>query len=260
MTRREWLPTRTTATFGALRLYIDNWRWQGVPFYLRSGKLLATKASEITVQFKDVPLKLFPSRDGAGPHANFISMCIQPDEGMHLRFETKIPGMGMRMRSVEMDFSFGEEFGESALPEAYERLLLDALTGDPSLFARSDEIELSWARGGSDHRRLGRGSSAATRLLRERHLGTPGVGTAARGGRSPLAHRVRQPVRGDQGVNHRRLPAKITRARADTRALFVTDLLLSPPFLAHQIADNRDLHFMALVGPQGVVQCQAVRQ
>jgi glucose-6-phosphate 1-dehydrogenase len=137
-------PGSTTATFAALRLHVDNWRWQGVPFYLRSGKCLAAKATEITIEFKDVPHKLFSkSRDGA-PHANFLSFCIQPDEGMHLRIEAKVPGQGMHMRSVEMDFQFGEEFGQAALPDAYERLLLDAMTGDASLFARADEIELSW--------------------------------------------------------------------------------------------------------------------
>ncbi len=137
-------PGSTTATFAALKLYVDNWRWQGVPFYLRSGKLMPAKVTEITVQFKDVPHKLFPARDGGEPRANFLSFCIQPDEGMHLRFEAKAPGSGMRMRSVEMDFHFGEEFGQAALPEAYERLLLDAMAGDASLFARADEIELSW--------------------------------------------------------------------------------------------------------------------
>jgi glucose-6-phosphate 1-dehydrogenase len=137
-------PGSTTATYAAVRLVVDNWRWQGVPFYLRSGKLMAQKATEITIQFKDVPHKLFASREGGGPHANFITFCIQPEEGMHLRFETKIPGAGMRLRSVEMDFKFGEEFGDTALPDAYERLLLDALNGDASLFARADEIELSW--------------------------------------------------------------------------------------------------------------------
>ena len=78
------------------------------------------------------------------PHANFLSLCIQPDEGVHLRIEAKVPGQGMRMRSVEMEFHFGDEFGKAALPDAYERLLLDALAGDASLFARADEIELSW--------------------------------------------------------------------------------------------------------------------
>ncbi len=137
-------PGSTTATFAAVRLHVDNWRWQGVPFHLRSGKLLANKATEITVQFKDVPHKLFRQDDAGSPHADFITFCIQPEEGMHLRFETKMPGAGMHMRSVEMDFHFGEEFGQTALPDAYERLLLDALTGDASLFARADEIELSW--------------------------------------------------------------------------------------------------------------------
>jgi len=133
-----------TATFAALRLFVDNWRWQGVPFYLRSGKLMPAKVTEITVQFKSVPHKLFPGADNEGPRPNFLSFCIQPDEGMHLRFEAKVPGAGMRMRSVEMDFHFGDEFGQSALPDAYERLLLDAMVGDASLFARADEIELSW--------------------------------------------------------------------------------------------------------------------
>jgi glucose-6-phosphate 1-dehydrogenase len=137
-------PGSTTATFAAVRLYIDNWRWQGVPFYLRSGKLMAGKVSEITVQFKDVPHKLFPQPDGSMPHPNYLSFCIQPDEAMHLRFEAKMPGLGIRMRSVDMNFQFGEEFGQASLPEAYERLLLDAMAGDASLFARADEIELSW--------------------------------------------------------------------------------------------------------------------
>ncbi len=134
----------STATFAALRLFVDNWRWQGVPLYLRSGKLLPAKVTEITVQFKDVPHKLFQQDVSRTPHANFLSFCIQPNEGMHLRFETKEPGAGMRTRSVEMDFQFGDEFGHAALPDAYERLLLDAMAGDASLFARADEIELSW--------------------------------------------------------------------------------------------------------------------
>ncbi len=128
-----------TATFGAVCLYVDNWRWQGVPFFLRSGKLLPAKVTEITVQFKDVPHQLFPRASDGGPegrngmpHANFLSLCIQPDEGVHLRIEAKVPGQGMRMRSVEMEFNFGDAFGEAALPDAYERLLLDALAGDAS--------------------------------------------------------------------------------------------------------------------------------
>ncbi|MBN1261271.1 MAG: glucose-6-phosphate dehydrogenase [Anaerolineae bacterium] len=131
-----------TPTFAALRLYVDNWRWQGVPFYLRSGKSLPQKLSEITLQFKRVPHLLF--RDNARLAPNRLSICLQPDESIHLHFETKTPGAGMRTSPVDMEFHYGEDFGEHALPEAYERLLLDALQGDASLFARADEIELSW--------------------------------------------------------------------------------------------------------------------
>ena len=121
---------------------MDNWRWQGVPFYLRSGKYLARKATEITLQFKHVPHLIFPDESGLAP--NSLTLCIQPDEGMHLQFDTKVPGAGMRTEPVDMEFHYGEHFGAQALPEAYERLLLDALQGDASLFARSDEIELAW--------------------------------------------------------------------------------------------------------------------
>ncbi len=136
-------PSSRTPTYMALRLYVDNWRWQGVPFYLRSGKRLAEKTTEITLQFKQVPHLLFPENQNVAPNA--LSIRIQPNEGMHLRFETKVPGAGMRVAPVDMDFSYGERFGEHVLPEAYERLLLDAIQGDASLFARSDEIELAWA-------------------------------------------------------------------------------------------------------------------
>jgi glucose-6-phosphate 1-dehydrogenase len=135
-------PGSQTPTYIALKLYVDNWRWQGVPFYVRSGKHLTRKATEITLQFKRVPHLIFPEKAGLTP--NSLTLCIQPDEGMHLQFETKIPGAGMRAEPVEMDFHYSERFGEQALPEAYERLLLDAIQGDASLFARSDEIELAW--------------------------------------------------------------------------------------------------------------------
>jgi len=135
-------PDSYTPTYIALKLSVDNWRWQGVPFYLRSGKKLATKATEITLQFKGVPHLIFSENAGLTP--NSLSLCIQPDEGIHLHFETKLPGAGMRTGPVDMDFHYGEHFGGQVLPEAYERLLLDALHGDASLFARSDEIELAW--------------------------------------------------------------------------------------------------------------------
>jgi glucose-6-phosphate 1-dehydrogenase len=130
-----------TPTFIAAKLYVDNWRWQGVPFYIRTGKGLKQKATEVDLQFKSVPLLLFPETHKLNPDR--IVLCIQPDEGMHLRFETKVPGAGMRTAPVDMEFHYSE-FGANALPEAYERLLLDAIHGDPSLFTRSDEIELAW--------------------------------------------------------------------------------------------------------------------
>ncbi len=136
-------PGSQMPTYAALKLFVDNWRWQGVPFYLRSGKSLATKTTEIAIQFKRVPHLLFPLPAERRMTPNILSLCLQPDEGIHLRFEAKEPGAGMRTRSVDMDFHYADGF-EEALPEAYERLLLDALQGDASLFARADEIELAW--------------------------------------------------------------------------------------------------------------------
>jgi glucose-6-phosphate 1-dehydrogenase len=133
-----------TATYAALQLFVDNWRWQGVPFYLRSGKNLAEKTTEIAIQFKHVPHLMFPLAPEDRISPNVLSLCLQPDEGIHLHFEAKEPGAGMRPRSVDMDFHYADDFGPTALPEAYERLLLDALQGDASLFARADEIELAW--------------------------------------------------------------------------------------------------------------------
>ncbi|NUQ37324.1 MAG: glucose-6-phosphate dehydrogenase [Caldilineales bacterium] len=136
-------PDSETPTYAALKLFVDNWRWQGVPFYLRSGKNLKTKMTEVVIRFKEVPHMLFA--DGGRPVTpNMLAFCLQPDEGFHLGFETKRPGAGMRTRSVDMSFHFATTFGQKALPEAYERLLLDALLGDASLFARADEIEFSW--------------------------------------------------------------------------------------------------------------------
>jgi glucose-6-phosphate 1-dehydrogenase len=133
-----------TPTFAALRLAIDNWRWQGVPFYLRSGKCLAAKATSIIIQFKAVPHVMFPLPPGRSIRPNTLSIWLQPDEGMHLQFEVKVPGTLAEMRSVDMDFHYAEDFGLHAIPEAYERLLLDALQGDPSLYTRADAIELAW--------------------------------------------------------------------------------------------------------------------
>jgi len=136
-------PHSKTPTYASLTFYIDNWRWQGVPFYLRSGKALAGKTTEIFIQFREVPHLLFNSQS-ADLAPNALSICLQPHEGFHLRFQTKAPGAGMNTRDVDMRFHFSTAFGEKALPLAYERLLLDAVLGDASLFSREDEIMASW--------------------------------------------------------------------------------------------------------------------
>ncbi|HJW90294.1 MAG TPA: glucose-6-phosphate dehydrogenase [Anaerolineales bacterium] len=138
-------PKSQTATFAVLRLFIDNWRWQGVPFYLRSGKALPEKCSEIIIQFKRPPHVMFPLAPGQEIPPNLLTLLIQPDEGIQFRFEAKVPDTVAEMRSVDMEFDYASSFGESAIPEAYERLLLDVLQGDASLFTRSDAIELAWS-------------------------------------------------------------------------------------------------------------------
>ena len=137
-------PDSTTATFGAIRLFIDNWRWQGVPFYLRSGKALVSKSTEIIVQFQRPPHVMFNLPPGSRIHSNILSICVQPDEGIHLRFVAKVPDSTQEMQLVNMEFHFRSAFTNQQLPDAYERLLLDALNGDASLFTRSDEIVQAW--------------------------------------------------------------------------------------------------------------------
>ena len=133
----------TTPTYAAIRLHIDNWRWQGVPFYLRSGKRLKEKLSQITIEFKEPPHMLFPAKEGSLT-PNMLVLYLQPDEGVHWRFEAKVPDTVSEMRSVDMEFHYADSFGATALPEAYERLLLDTITGDASLFTRADEVETAW--------------------------------------------------------------------------------------------------------------------
>jgi glucose-6-phosphate 1-dehydrogenase len=137
-------PDSQTATYAALRLFIDNWRWKGVPFYLRSGKALEKKVSEIIIQFREPPHIMFPLPRGYSITSNMLALCVQPDEGINLRFEAKVPDTPADMRSVNMNFHYAESFGSCAIPEAYERLLDDALKGDASLFTRSDGIEKGW--------------------------------------------------------------------------------------------------------------------
>ncbi|HCK67323.1 MAG TPA: glucose-6-phosphate dehydrogenase [Anaerolineae bacterium] len=132
----------TTPTYAALRLFVNNWRWQGIPFYLRSGKNLAEKQSQIIIQFKEPPLAMFPMQT---MKPNMLVLYLQPDEGVHVRFEAKAPDKVNETRSVDMEFHYDEAFGKSAIPEAYERLLLDAIQGDASLFTRADEVETAWS-------------------------------------------------------------------------------------------------------------------
>ncbi len=135
-------PGSTTPTFAALKLEIDNWRWQGVPFYLRSGKALHAKGSTISVEFKRPPHQMFGAFQS--PNPNVLSLCIQPDEGVHLQFEAKVPDQSDRTESVDLAFHYQDAFAAVDLPDAYERLILDALGSDPALFARSDEIDEAW--------------------------------------------------------------------------------------------------------------------
>jgi glucose-6-phosphate 1-dehydrogenase len=135
-------PNSTTSTYVAMKLAIDNWRWQGVPFYLRTGKRLPKKVSEISIHFREVPYLIFQSATKQA-NANILAMRIQPNEGISLRFEVKMPGPELRSRSVEMDFSYGSAFGIGSA-DSYDRLLIDCMMGDQTLFTRADEVEAAW--------------------------------------------------------------------------------------------------------------------
>jgi glucose-6-phosphate 1-dehydrogenase len=132
-----------TETYVAMSLSLDSWRWGGVPFYLRAGKRLAKRLAEVVLHFKPLPHGLFQGTRGASDEPNALVMRIQPDEGISLRFATKVPGVGIAIREVAMDFRYGAAFGSST-PEAYERLMLDAMRGDATLFTRADEVEAQW--------------------------------------------------------------------------------------------------------------------
>jgi glucose-6-phosphate 1-dehydrogenase len=133
-----------TPTFAAVRFQVDNWRWRGVPFYLRSGKALSSRVSEIVIQFHCPPHLMFPLPPGTTLQCNRLTLCVQPDEGIHLNFQTKVPDQGMILRPADLEFHYRNTYANVAIPEAYERLLQDALHGDAALFMRSDEIERAW--------------------------------------------------------------------------------------------------------------------
>ena len=148
-------PASNTATWGSLRLLVDNWRWHGVPFFLRSGKRMARRVTEIAVQFREPPHLMFPLDRGQTIAPNVIAIRVQPQEGISLAFDIKVPGVGVRMTAARMDFSYAEAFGQAA-HSAYETLLLDCMVGDATLFTRAD------ARGG----RLGGGRSGDRGMAR----------------------------------------------------------------------------------------------
>jgi glucose-6-phosphate 1-dehydrogenase len=136
-------PDSTIETYAAVRLEVDSWRWAGVPFYLRTGKRLARKVTEIAVTLKPVPHLGFSQDGSIGVRPNQLVLTIQPNEGVSLSLAAKIPGTRMRIRPVNMEFLYGTSF-LSQSPEAYERLILDVMRGDPTLFTRNDEVEEQW--------------------------------------------------------------------------------------------------------------------
>jgi glucose-6-phosphate 1-dehydrogenase len=140
---REVDPDSETETYVAARFEVDDWRWSGVPFYLRTGKRMARRATEIAIQFRDVPHRLFADA-ATDPQPNLLAIRVQPDEGILLRFGSKVPGLGLEIRPVTMDFTYGAAFSADT-PDAYETLMLDAMLGDQSLFTRADEVEAAWS-------------------------------------------------------------------------------------------------------------------
>ena len=133
----------STETFAAIRVHLDSWRWAGVPFLLRTGKRLSRRTTEISLHFKRPPLLLFADKAPVATPPNVLTFRIQPEEGITMSFNSKIPGPTTSMRTVNMDFSYGSAFGEE-LPDAYERLLLDAMLGDSTLYMRKDEVDSAW--------------------------------------------------------------------------------------------------------------------
>jgi glucose-6-phosphate 1-dehydrogenase len=137
-------PGSQTATFAAIKLHVDNWRWSDVPFYLRSGKAMSCRTTQIVIQFREPPVMMFGGDRRATHEPNRLVIQIQPAEGIQLHFQTKVPDGGMRLTTTDLAFEFAQEF-RGAMPDSYQRLLLDAISGDASLFARSDEVEVAWS-------------------------------------------------------------------------------------------------------------------
>ena len=178
--RRACAQDSNTETFAALRLEVDNWRWAGVPFYLRAGKRLARKITEIAITLKPVPHLAFSQDGSLGIQPNQLILTLQPNEGVTLQLGAKIPGTRMMIRPVNMEFLYGTAF-LSQSPEAYERLIMDAMRGDPTLFTRNDEVEAQWRDLRPDRRAWEPRATPHT----SRSQGPPGRGSATR--RAPMA-------------------------------------------------------------------------
>jgi glucose-6-phosphate 1-dehydrogenase len=145
-TERGVAPGSRTPTFAAVQLRVENWRWRGVPFFLRSGKGMARRFSEVVIQFRCPPHLMFSLPPGATLECNRLALVLQPDEGIHINFQSKVPDTpATELRSTDLQFRYRDAYAKVAIPESYERLLLDALNGDAALFMRSDEIERAWA-------------------------------------------------------------------------------------------------------------------
>ena len=185
----------------ALRLQLDSWRWAGVPFYLRTGKRLPKRTTEIAIQFHRPPLQIFKrvSPDAAAARTCW-SINVQPDEGISLRFNAKIPGTRMQVAPVMMNFRYGTSF-QGEVPEAYETLLLDAMLGDPTLFARHDFVEASWALI-TPINELWQTESGRPSDLRGRRMGTPGSRCAHRKGWPPMENAVAVQAAGSRPYGH----------------------------------------------------------
>jgi glucose-6-phosphate 1-dehydrogenase len=137
-------PASRTETFAAMKVFIDNWRWADVPFYIRAGKRLPKRVTDISIHFRPAPYPLFNKMEGLKMQSNVLAIRIQPDEGISLKFDSKVPGPTVRTAPVTMEFRYATSFGAEP-PEAYERLLLETMLGDSTLFARRDEVETAWA-------------------------------------------------------------------------------------------------------------------
>ncbi len=178
---RTFLPQSNTETYAALKLFVDNWRWQEVPFYLRTGKRLPARVSEVSIQFKPVPHSSFPASALASWLPNRLAIRIQPKEGIQLRIQAKHPGLAIRLNPVEMQFNYQDSFHEQP-PEAYETLLLDLFHHDQTQFLRADLVEEGWAHRGPHPRSLGQRPPHRLPQLPSGHLG-PGSGDATDRGR-----------------------------------------------------------------------------